>query len=225
LARRCVTDGRPAVVLYFSDFDPSGWQMAISVARKLQALRTLRFPDLDLELYPVAMSYEQVSRLNLPSTPLKDTEKRADRWREKWNHEQTEIDALAALNPAELRRIAIDAVTPFFDETLADRTDDFRRNAEDIAAATLAAHPQYGTLRQRIAEARDRLIIAAAGLELVQQQAFVALSDVELPDQNEPPEPELMTEPPEPLFSTADDYATATLRLKAHKELYSEDED
>jgi len=45
LAQRIVEDDRRAVILYFSDFDPAGWQMGISVARKLQALKTLRFPD------------------------------------------------------------------------------------------------------------------------------------------------------------------------------------
>ena len=37
-------DGRPAIVLYFSDFDPSGFNMATSVARRLQALRDLHHP-------------------------------------------------------------------------------------------------------------------------------------------------------------------------------------
>ncbi len=32
LADRCDADGRPAVVLYFSDFDPAGRQMAVSVS-------------------------------------------------------------------------------------------------------------------------------------------------------------------------------------------------
>ena len=41
IASRAAADGRPLVVLYFSDFDPSGWQMPISVARKLQALGDL----------------------------------------------------------------------------------------------------------------------------------------------------------------------------------------
>src|SRR6516165_4693400 len=70
LAQRCVEDGRAAVILYFSDFDPAGWQMAISVARKLQALKTLCFPTLDVQLSPVALNYKQVSALGLPSTPL-----------------------------------------------------------------------------------------------------------------------------------------------------------
>jgi hypothetical protein len=38
MAKRAVVDGRPAVVLYFSDFDPSGWGMPVVVSRKLQAL-------------------------------------------------------------------------------------------------------------------------------------------------------------------------------------------
>jgi hypothetical protein len=46
MVRRASEDGRPAVVLYFSDFDPSGHQMPVSVARKLQALRDLYYPNL-----------------------------------------------------------------------------------------------------------------------------------------------------------------------------------
>jgi hypothetical protein len=39
MAKRASEDGRPAVVFYFSDFDPSGHQMPISVARKLRPSR------------------------------------------------------------------------------------------------------------------------------------------------------------------------------------------
>src|SRR3954452_15645772 len=38
IAARAAADGLPDLVLYFSDFDPAGWQMPISVSRKLQAL-------------------------------------------------------------------------------------------------------------------------------------------------------------------------------------------
>ncbi|HEY3034415.1 MAG TPA: hypothetical protein VGJ54_07135, partial [Streptosporangiaceae bacterium] len=37
MARIGAQDGRPMVVLCFSDADPAGWQMPISIARKLQA--------------------------------------------------------------------------------------------------------------------------------------------------------------------------------------------
>jgi len=40
IEQRAATGGRPLVILCFSDFDPSGFNMPNSVARKLQALRT-----------------------------------------------------------------------------------------------------------------------------------------------------------------------------------------
>jgi hypothetical protein len=110
LASRCALDPRPSVVLYFSDFDPSGRQMTVSVSRKLQGLHDLLYPNLNIRLHQVALTREQVRELDLPSTPLKATEQRASRWREVMGHEQTEIDALAALRPEALTAIARDAV-------------------------------------------------------------------------------------------------------------------
>ncbi len=49
---------------------------------------------------------------------MKETEKRADKWRKYMGWEQTEIDALATLQPDVLRRIVNDAVAPFYDHTL-----------------------------------------------------------------------------------------------------------
>src|SRR2546430_2085737 len=40
-----------------------------------------------------------VREYGLPSTPLKDTEKRAGSWQREMHVEQTEIDALASLRP------------------------------------------------------------------------------------------------------------------------------
>ena len=56
IARRANKDGRPTVMLYFADFDPSGWCMPVTVARRLQALRDLQFPDLDIEVRRVALT-------------------------------------------------------------------------------------------------------------------------------------------------------------------------
>ena len=56
LAARIADDGRPAVVLYFSDHDPSGWQMPISVSRKLQALRDLLCPGLNIHVRRAALT-------------------------------------------------------------------------------------------------------------------------------------------------------------------------
>jgi hypothetical protein len=80
IAQRADDDDRPTVVLYHSDFDPSGFLMPSILARKFQALRDLKFPDLDIAVYQVALTFEQARDLDLPSTPLKDTERRSSLW-------------------------------------------------------------------------------------------------------------------------------------------------
>jgi hypothetical protein len=127
MAERIDADGRPAVVIYYHDFihhhdfDPSGWQMAISVSRKLQALRTLLYPDLDVRLIRGALTRQQAEDYELPSTPLKETEQRGTTWKQATGREQTELDALIALHPGTLQQIAREAVAPFYDATLKER--------------------------------------------------------------------------------------------------------
>jgi hypothetical protein len=60
MAKIGAEDGRPMVVLYFSDADPAGWQMPISVARKLQAFNVSLYPELDFEVHRVALTPDQV---------------------------------------------------------------------------------------------------------------------------------------------------------------------
>jgi hypothetical protein len=170
MAERAVNDpaGRPAVVLSFSDFDPSGYQMPISVARKLQALRDLLYPTLDIQLHPVALTLDQVQRLELPSTPLKETEQRSDKWREAMNHEQTEIDALAALDPEELTRNAREAIKPFYDSTLAYRTVEAQEAWQDEAQELAEAQEGYAAARE--------LSVNSLPLSLRQSRNWIALS-------------------------------------------------
>lgn len=111
-------DGRPMVVLTFSDCDPSGWQMPISIGRKLMAFKTILFPELEFSVWRVGLLPEHVRAHGLPSTPLKATEKRADAWQQEMHVQQTEIDALAALQPGLLRKIASKAVGRFYDTQL-----------------------------------------------------------------------------------------------------------
>ncbi len=95
MAKSGVEDERPMVVFYFSDCDPSGWNMATVASRKLQAHQAGSFPELEFRVYPVALTPDHVRQYNLPSTPLKAKEKRAPAWIAAMGVEQTEIDALA----------------------------------------------------------------------------------------------------------------------------------
>ena len=235
MAARAARDGRPAVVLYFSDFDPSGRQMPVSVSRKLQALRDRDHHNLDIAVYPVALTKEQCIEHNLPSTPLKETEKRAGHWREAMGREQTEIDALLALHPGVLERIARDAVKPFYDSTLWGRSGDARRAWLREAEGRLTEHPLYEVRTRKIYDALERsrsicdeqqAIIDAAlakcgetafALLEAQEKANEELADIELPEADWP-EPELEA-PPEPIFTTDDSFADASRKLIALKGL------
>ena len=103
MAQRAAADARPFVVFYLCDFDPGGHNMPTSVSRKFQALCDLRFPDLDLRLYPVALTLEQCIEFDLPTAPLQPTEKRKAKWLARFGREQTELDALMALRPVSLK--------------------------------------------------------------------------------------------------------------------------
>jgi hypothetical protein len=103
IAQSGADDGRQVNVFYFSDCDPYGWNMPIEVGRKLQAFKASLYPDLEFRQYRIALTPEQVHEYHLPSTPLKSNERTARRnanWLKAFGVEQTEIDALATLQPS-----------------------------------------------------------------------------------------------------------------------------
>jgi len=218
MARRASEDGRPAVVLYFSDFDPSGHQMPVSVARKLQALRDLYYPNLRIKLYPVALTLEQIRALRLPSSPLKETERRASRWRETHGHDQTEIDAMVELHPGALRRAVFDAINPFYDDGLEARVRDVEFKWRKQADEALRAHPGYKGASRRIKTAWGRAKAAADKLHSEQHQlAGILQSSIPAPPALPKAKPEGAAKPP--LFDSETEFVAATRKLIRHKKL------
>jgi hypothetical protein len=224
LATRCEEDGRPAAVLYFSDLDPSGRQMPVSVSRKLMALRDMLHPNLQISVDPVCLTEEQANGLDLPSTPLKDAERRRARWQERFGREQTEIDALIALHPNELRRITEEAVKPFYDPTLADRATATREAWEEEVAEWLDRWEEFQRAKEKVEEARNFARHAVQKLEEAQQQAEAVLATMQDPPELVEPKPELPGTAPMPLFSTGYDDLTAAQRLKAYRAYEDEDD-
>ncbi|MGI8939935.1 MAG: hypothetical protein ACR2JF_17300 [Iamia sp.] len=180
IAKSGAEDGRPVVVLYFADCDPSGWQMPISVARKLQAMAVNLYPALEFRVQRVGLTPGQVRQYGLPTSVLKETEKRAGKWRDAMGVEQTEIDALAALRPELLRDIAMDAIAPYYDSTLQRRT--FEESSMWIGEAQAVidestdqdqldrlrelAEAKLADLGAEIAAINDELRIDASGFSL-----------------------------------------------------------
>lgn len=181
MARTGAADGRPMVVLYFSDCDPSGWQMPISVARKLQAFRALAFHDLNFEVYRVALTPEQVRDHGLPSTPMKSTERRADRWQQEMGVDQTEIDSLAALRPDLLNRLALDAIAPFYDSDLDLRVFEAKSRWLDRAQEAVEHSLDHDHLDRIRAEADARLEDLRDQLDAINDALRIDTSGIELP--------------------------------------------
>ena len=217
MARAGAEDGRPMVVFYFSDCDPSGWQMPISVARKLQAFRATLYPQLDFQVHRVALTPDQVREYDLPSTPLKDTERRGDAWQAAQGVEQTEIDALAALQPRLLRRIAHDALDPFQDHTLARRVADAYARWRSQAQAALDAALDAEHLERIRAEATERLGELREQIDAINDALRIDPGDVELPPVEVPTADLNGAVHPLPLLDSGWSFAEQCLRLKDSK--------
>jgi hypothetical protein len=109
-------------------------------------------------IVPVALTPDQVREQSLPSTPLKDTERRADRWREAFGVDQTEIDALTIPQNAHiLRNILECAFEPYIDATLAQRVRAAEAEWNDAAQEALAEQISDDTLAELRREATVRL--------------------------------------------------------------------
>lgn len=160
MAETAVADGRELIIAVFADCDPSGYQMGVSIGHKLRAFRDLHYPNsLSFRVITPALTVEQVRRLGLPSSPLKETELRAEGWKERYGTEQTEIDALATLRPDVLTAIGREALDPFFDHTLAERHAQAKHDWHQMAQGRFAEHfgGELDDAWQSAVEARDEL--------------------------------------------------------------------
>jgi hypothetical protein len=223
IAKDADEDGRPLVVFTISDCDPAGHQMPVSIGRKLQALHNLLFPNLRFEVVPAALTVDQVSELDLPSTPLKETERRASRWREAFGVEQTEIDALATLRPDDLREIVDRAFDPYFDRTLEARVRDAKQQwltAAEVAMSEQIDDDVLSSLRNQAAGRLDELREA---IDRINEQLQPTTDDITLPE-IEVPEPETDDDAPrQALVSLDQDWVEATRALIARKSYGAED--
>jgi hypothetical protein len=183
-------DGRPMVVLYFADCDPAGWNMGIEVARKLQAFEALGIGPSEWELHRVALTPDQVRQYGLPSSPLKATEKRAAAWQAATGVAQTEIDALAALNPDLLGRLASEAIGHFYDAGLDRRVEQAESGWQDEADEAMA-NLDSAELEHVRAEANVRLDALRQEIDRLAEQMQLPAEDVELPQPPDVPEPEV----------------------------------
>jgi hypothetical protein len=165
--------------------------------------------------------------MTLPSTPLKKEDKRAERWQEAWGIEQTEIDALATLQPDRLRQLATDAIAPFYDQTLDQRV--YRAKVAWLEEAQAAfeqhlGHEELDRIEEDVAPHLDRI---RAEVEAINDAVSgITLAGVDLPDV-EVPEAEADEDHGTPLVDSEWDFAEqcqALIESKAYTTSDQEDQ-
>ena len=117
--------GKPAVIYYFGDHDPSGWFLAKGLQDDLR-----RF-GAEVWVYPVAVKPAQVAQWNLPTRRAKRTDSRYAAFVQEFGSDLcTEVDAIP---PTILRQLVEECIRSEIDFEMWARTE----NIEDLERETL----------------------------------------------------------------------------------------
>ncbi|GHO77791.1 hypothetical protein KSD_55620 [Ktedonobacter sp. SOSP1-85] len=121
MVRRIEQVSKPAQIFSISDFDPAGQSMPVAMARKLEYFVRTRQVEQDIRLFPLVLTAGQVQEYRLPRTPIKESERRRSGFEHRYGEGATELDALEAIAPGALARIALEAVERCYDPDLRRR--------------------------------------------------------------------------------------------------------
>ena len=167
LAFRAAEYGAPVRIIYLSDFDPGGRSMPKAVARKIEFTIAKFNLDIDLRLIPLALTPEQCRQYGLPRIPIKDSERRKNKFESTFGVGATELDALEALYPGELARLLNAEIDRWVDPDLARRASRFRAE-QDVLLARIGrdVHDSYAEeimeIERRFSEIAQRLANVAS---------------------------------------------------------------
>jgi hypothetical protein len=97
--------GKPVIIYYFGDYDPSG----VDIPRVVEDGIREHAPDVELRLVRVAVNPDQVVQMGLPTRPTKATDSRS----KSFQGESVEVDAI---RPAILRSMATQCIERHINE-------------------------------------------------------------------------------------------------------------
>ncbi|HSH81235.1 MAG TPA: hypothetical protein VLA19_22100 [Herpetosiphonaceae bacterium] len=227
MVRRLEASGKPARIFYVSDFDPAGQSMPVAVARKAEYFIRNEGLNIDMRLFPVVMTADQVRHYDLPRTPIKETERRRGSFEHQHGTGAVELDALEALYPGELDRLLSGYIKQYYDTSLGWRVSDaqmalrsdldikrlaiIERHAAEIAALKQTHESIRAEFAARMEDYRQRLA-----------DVWQAISDdleAVAPDLDDYPIPEghAARELGEGLFNSSREYIKQLSVYKAHQ--------
>jgi len=217
LIERVKRADRPCRLFYISDFDPAGYGMPISVARKIEFFLREYDLALDIRLEPIALTKEQVIRYRLPRTPIKPTELRRGAFEDVHGEGAVELDAIEAMYPGELAAIVEKAILAYHDPDIERKARRQRMaleralaEARDEALADLAPEIEemkatldaaVADFEDAIAGLRERLPTLYEDIKERLERVRVDLSRFPLPEAKE------AEEDPNVLYASERDYA------------------
>lgn len=209
MLKRIAALGKPARILYISDFDPAGDGMPVAVARQIEYWAQQFAPDQPIKLQPIALRREHVEQYNLPTIPVKDSDLRMANFERRYGIAgAVELDALEALHPGRMADLVQDAILPYRDrglnrrlqETAADAESEARSAWADVTADEQATLTDLATTARRVFDSyQERLNELSRALDEELGPLADGLYDVRLslqrkreefaPDLPERPEP------------------------------------
>lgn len=230
LVKRIQKKDRPARIFYISDFDPAGKSMPVAVARKLEYFSYERSVELDIRVFPLVLTEDQCRDYQLPRTPIKEAEKRAAHFEERFGAGATELDALEALHPGALSQIIAEAMAPYYDKGLVRRVGDaWRVLKHDLDALEEIVHTEHEDeieqLRGEYDAIRESLEAQLQDIDERRKAIWQAISD-ELRQRTPKikdypvPEPLYADDEPDALYDSNRDYET---QIGAYKEFQGKD--
>lgn len=213
---------KPARIFYISDFDPTGHGIPVSVSRKLEFFVE---EGIDIRLYPIALTEDQVKKYRLPRTPIKPRERRKKNWEERFGKDAVELDALEALYPGSLKELTENWILKYYDTTLSEKTSDEQaRIYMELREAEEDAFSEYAETFEEIQKEHSELKKAFVKRFDALQKKYKELNNAfydELegcvPGEEDHPRPEGedREDPDGALYSTERDYFE---QLRAYKE-------
>lgn len=120
-----------AIVLYFGDHDPDGWEIPRSAERNIEAICQARRIDLPpVRFERIALIYSQIEEYNPPPFPAKESSTRYDSYiREHGLRDAWELDAL---RPDALDGLIRSTVMEYFDEDIHERNEEIVSEQRDL---------------------------------------------------------------------------------------------
>ncbi|KKM43514.1 hypothetical protein LCGC14_1562930 [marine sediment metagenome] len=107
-------DNKECILLYLGDHDPSGLDMVRDVRTRLNEFCEHKA----VEVIPIALTYKQVKKHNLPPNFVKETDSRAGDYSKLYGSESWEVDAL---RPEILQELITDAIEKYRNVDLVEK--------------------------------------------------------------------------------------------------------